>query len=205
MDITAQCGLHWNYFLALEEDLGRLARYVDLSEDNFHTHSIECARLLKDSCSETENVLKLATSISARGNFATCVAALDEADIRLLEAGCVTVRRAGLVLLPWTGLSRTSFPTWWAAHNKIKHGRAEHLGEANLGNALHALAGLFSALLLCFRRSQMREVMSAPQLFRADERLGMHCMTPEGPIIALDVQAQPQGNGSPHPSGFRVR
>lgn len=31
---------HWNYFIALEEDLDRLARYVDLSGLNDNTYSI---------------------------------------------------------------------------------------------------------------------------------------------------------------------
>ena len=37
---------HWNYFLAIEEDLENLSRYIDLREDNFGTYSIETAKIL---------------------------------------------------------------------------------------------------------------------------------------------------------------
>ncbi|MGN8112688.1 hypothetical protein ACTJLB_32365 [Paraburkholderia sp. 22098] len=50
--------VHWNYFLALEEDLDRLSRYVDLAEGNDATYSIEIARLFLGASSEVDVVLK---------------------------------------------------------------------------------------------------------------------------------------------------
>ena len=42
MAITQQPALlHWNYFLALEADLGTLSRFVELTANNFATYSIE--------------------------------------------------------------------------------------------------------------------------------------------------------------------
>ena len=38
--------LHWNYFLVIEEDLGRLSRYVEFNLANNKTYSIEMARIL---------------------------------------------------------------------------------------------------------------------------------------------------------------
>lgn len=37
--------LHWNYFLALELDVERLARFVEFTGSNFATYSIEMAHL----------------------------------------------------------------------------------------------------------------------------------------------------------------
>jgi hypothetical protein len=37
---------HWNYLLALDRDAALIARFVELSTDNFGTYSIELARLL---------------------------------------------------------------------------------------------------------------------------------------------------------------
>lgn len=184
-DATAQCGLHWDYFLALEEDLAQLSRYIELHEDNFATYSIECARLLGSSCAEVEAVLKLGAGLSTRDKFKRCFGELGE-DAQQLVESYTTVRRGGLVLFPWAQWSNTSGPDWWEANNQIKHGRSANYRQANLGHAVNALAGLFSALLVSFRRLDMSQVMPAPHLFRAHERLGLHCMTPEGPIIALD-------------------
>jgi len=66
--------IHWAYFLALEEDLHRLSRFVEISESNFSTHSIECARLLLASCSEAEVVLKLAAGIGRGRKLGDCFA-----------------------------------------------------------------------------------------------------------------------------------
>ena len=46
--------LHWNYFLSLESDLAYLARFVELTEQNFRTSSIEIAGLLQSACSEVD-------------------------------------------------------------------------------------------------------------------------------------------------------
>ena len=50
--------IHWNYFLALEEDLLRLSRFVEISSKNVRTYSLELAHLLLSSSSEIDVVLK---------------------------------------------------------------------------------------------------------------------------------------------------
>ena len=51
--------LHWNYFLALEADVCKLSRYIELQKDNYETYSIELVRILFAACSEIEVVMKL--------------------------------------------------------------------------------------------------------------------------------------------------
>lgn len=49
---------HWNYFLALESDLERVSRYVEFTQNNYTTYSLEMAHLLLAAGSEVEVVLK---------------------------------------------------------------------------------------------------------------------------------------------------
>src|SRR5436305_10590998 len=51
--------LHWNYFLALESDVVRLARFIEFRQDNFPTYSIELARVIMTAASEVDVVAKL--------------------------------------------------------------------------------------------------------------------------------------------------
>ncbi|RLD29371.1 MAG: hypothetical protein DRI75_03520 [Bacteroidetes bacterium] len=50
--------IYWNYFCALEEDLKKVSRYIEFTEDNLNTHSIELTHLLLSSCSEIDVILK---------------------------------------------------------------------------------------------------------------------------------------------------
>ncbi len=50
--------MHWNYFLSLEEDLHNLNRFVDFSEGNYSTFSLEMARILMAASAEVDVVLK---------------------------------------------------------------------------------------------------------------------------------------------------
>lgn len=55
--------LHWNYFLALESDVERLARFVEFTSNNFGTYSIEMAHLFLAAASEVDVVAKQLCSI----------------------------------------------------------------------------------------------------------------------------------------------
>ncbi len=37
---------HWNYFLAVEEDLNGVSRYIEFDNNNYKTYSLELARIL---------------------------------------------------------------------------------------------------------------------------------------------------------------
>ncbi|WP_411834565.1 hypothetical protein [Pseudoxanthomonas mexicana] len=176
--------IHWAYFLALEEDLYQLSRFVEISEANFSTHSIECTRLLLASCSEAEVVLKLAAGLGKSKSLGNCFELLGD-DAEKLVNGKVLVRRAGLEIQPWFGWAASGHPPWWRAHNAVKHDRSRSYTEANLQNALYSLAALFAAVLIYLRRKGVKAVFPAPRLLRASELLGSHCMTPDGAIISL--------------------
>ncbi|WP_313644573.1 hypothetical protein [Stenotrophomonas sp.] len=176
--------IHWAYFLALEEDLHRLSRFVEISESNFSAHSIECARLLLASCSEAEVVLKLAAGLGRSKKLGDCLAPLGE-DAGHLVSGKVLFRRSGLEIQPWRDWTSSQYPEWWTAHNGVKHDRSNHYKEANIKHVAYAVAGLFAALLLYLRRRGVRAVSPAPRLLRISDHLGSHDMSSEGSIISL--------------------
>src|ERR1700690_2238117 len=50
--------LHWNYFLALEQDMTRTARYIEFHDENLAVFSIELAHLLFAAASEVDVLTK---------------------------------------------------------------------------------------------------------------------------------------------------
>lgn len=163
--------IHWAYFLTLEEDLHRLSRFIEISEGNFSTHSIECTRLLMASCSEAEVVLKLAAGLERGKYLKDCLAPLAD-DANLLLGGIVLVRRSGLEIQPWKGWTSQELPPWWSAHNAVKHDRSRNYQEANLKNALYALTGLFAAVLLYLRRNRVMGIDLTQRGIDGKARLG---------------------------------
>ena len=50
--------VHWNYYIALEQDLAKVSRFIEFSQENFDAYSIELAHLLIAASSEVDVVLK---------------------------------------------------------------------------------------------------------------------------------------------------
>jgi hypothetical protein len=55
---VSQSFIHWNYFIALENDLAQASRYIEFDKKNFKTYSIEMAHLLLASASEVDVIAK---------------------------------------------------------------------------------------------------------------------------------------------------
>lgn len=171
--IQSSTYIHWNYFIALEEDLDRLARYVDLAGQNDQTFSIEIARLFLSASSEVDVVLK---QLVKKHNPATTAGSIN-AYFPDINQHCpnflnfeVLVPRYGLTLNPWSNWSANSPPIWWQDHNKVKHHRDEHYEKANLKNCLNAVAGLFvSVLHLYSTEAENGELLLLPRLFNVGD------------------------------------
>jgi hypothetical protein len=160
---------HWNYFLALEEDLDRLSRYVDLVGNNDQTYSIEIARLFLGASSEVDVVLKqLAKKYNATSNASSINAYFSEISTHSPNFNDfeVQIPRYGLSLQPWTDWQANSPPIWWQDHNKVKHHRDQHFDRANLKNCLNSVAGLFVSVLHLYEEAAERaELLQLPRLF----------------------------------------
>ena len=55
--VSGKVKLHWNYFLALENDLAKTSRYIEFHEDNLQVFSIELAYLLFAAAPEVDVIL----------------------------------------------------------------------------------------------------------------------------------------------------
>ncbi len=159
--------LHWSYFLALEEDLERLSRFVDFSA-NDETYSLEIARLLLSSSSEVDVVLRQLSKIYVEDSLASNINAYfpivreHTDDFIKFE---VTLPRYGLTLQPWSNWEENEPPLWWQAHNKVKHHRHEHFTKASLKNCLIAVAALYISVLYLLKAQGVdEEALQIPRI-----------------------------------------
>lgn len=145
--------IHWDYVIALEDDLIRLSRFVDFSA-NDDTYSLEIARLLMTASAEADVVLKEICRASSPGTRVRTIGGYYPIVTAAHPSLCklpVMVPRYGLTFRPWSGWRENSAPIWWTANNKIKHERAAEFRRANLKNCLNAVTGLFAAVLYLYR------------------------------------------------------
>ena len=171
--------LHWNYFLALEADVERMARFVEFSRYNFGTYSIEIAHLLLAAASEVDVVAKqlcsLVDAAANPGNIEQYRTTLRR-HLPEIENSLVTIPRYGLTLEPWSNWRSDETPDWWRDHNKVKHQRGEHFPLANLQNVLNAMAGLFLLVLYYYRSVIVgRRIEPPPSLFTPAPELASVC------------------------------
>ena len=165
---------HWRYFLALEADLKEIGRYIEISPDNFSTYSIEIAHLYLAVGSEVDVVAKALSNQSApqstHENMDQYRGTLSRAHPKLHTLD-VFLPRYGLALLPWREWDEDKNPPWWRQYNAVKHRRDTEFKQANLENAVNALAGLF-ALVLYFYQPALYDMELEPmtELFELDRQ-----------------------------------
>lgn len=138
---------HWNYFLALENDLENLARYIEFTESNFNTYSIELAHLLFAASSEVDVIAKLLckklSPLKKVENINDYRGVLVEKLPELIQFQ-VFIPRYGLTMTPWDNWTNAENenPLWWRNYNQVKHQRDIHFDKATLKNVLNSLAAL---------------------------------------------------------------
>jgi hypothetical protein len=161
----------WNYLLALDDDIGRLARFLEPTKDNFASYSLELARILIVAASEVDVVSKGLCKKLDKNSKADNIEQYREAILSAhpkIKGAVVEMPRFGLTLNPWGQWERDVSPVWWTAYNKVKHHRNTHFFQANLENALNAIAGLFILLLFFYgNEAKNGDLNPAPVHFRA--------------------------------------
>ena len=165
--------IHWNFFIALEEDLDRLARYVDLSGQNDEAFSIVIARLFLSASAEVDVVLK---QLAVKHNAASTAGSIN-AYFSEITQHCpnfvgftVLVPRFCLTLNPWSDWTASTPPIWWQDHNKVKHHRHNHFDRATVKNCLNAVAALFVSVIHLHAEEAARgELLSLPRLFNVGD------------------------------------
>jgi hypothetical protein len=166
--------LHWNYFLALEDDLVRLSRFVEFTKANFKSYSVDMARIILTSTSEVDVVSKLlCKKINVKSKAERINQYRDEINTHFTEIRKFKVRipRYGLELKPWTNWSKNQTPYWWGDYNKIKHQRNDYFDKANLKTTLNSVAGLFILLLYLYKAdAESGNLCPSPSLFRVADK-----------------------------------
>lgn len=165
---------HWNYLLALENDLEKLSRYVEFDERNYECFSVEIARILLSAGAEADVVCKqLCRKLNKSSSAKNIHQYRDDIKQAYPEISDfeVLLTRYGLELKPWKNWKDIQgVPDWWTAHNKVKHHRDSEYHRANLKNAIDSVAGLFVVTLYFYKeKANLGELMPAPQLLRVSE------------------------------------
>ncbi|MCW5198378.1 hypothetical protein VU06_01360 [Desulfobulbus sp. F3] len=164
---------YWEYFLAIEQDLEKCSRFVDFSNSNYETNSIEFARIIMAASAEVDTVAKelcnLISPQSQAENILKYAGVILVKYPKLIEVE-VSIDRYNLKVQPWNGWSTSSSPTWWQGYNKIKHERTTHFNLANLKNAIHSVSGLLLLILYFFKEKNKGESgkiskFDSPKLF----------------------------------------
>jgi hypothetical protein len=150
---------HWDYFIALDEDLWTLRRYIAFEGANLGTYSIECHRIIQMAALETEAVLYQMCKLRSRnagdcqkspGRTRPFMELLEHLKGVLeehgLELGKIRVRYIGsLEVQPFPSSDPSALP-WWDAYTALKHRRHEALQKATLQHALQAVGALATAI-----------------------------------------------------------
>ena len=144
----------WEYFLALENDLVKCSRFVEFSQQNFKTYSIEFVRILLASASEFDVICKQIcklidpeTDTKNIMDYQVCIMS----EYSYFAGIEIEIPRYNLSLKPFEAWYESkSSPVWWQASNLVKHERNNHFAKANLENTLLSVAGLLSGLLYLF-------------------------------------------------------
>lgn len=145
---------HWNYFLALESDMLRATRYVEFSLQNKDVYSVEFAQILMSAASEVDVLAKLIVGKIAPTSKPRNIDDYRAAVMAQLPAFAdygVVVPRYGLRVQPWSSWKQAGNPAWWRSYNDVKHERDAYFHQANLENALSALAGLLVTVVQYYR------------------------------------------------------
>ncbi|MCE4302066.1 MULTISPECIES: hypothetical protein [Xanthomonas] len=183
--VQSQVPFHWAFFLALEDDLLRLSRYVEIAEDNMSTYSIEICRLLMSACAESDSVLRQIAwrqggyDLDDEGKAPTGapnkLAGYNPLVTQFapgLKDMRVDIPRFGLHLHPWESWTQAEAPKWWSAHNQIKHGRHVEFQAGSLRHCLNALAGLLVAVVHLHHDLAVSGLPGMPQLFVIPKEFG---------------------------------
>jgi hypothetical protein len=154
---------HWNYFLAIEKDLENISRYIEFSEDNLETYSIELTHILLSASSEVDVILKqicLLIDSSQTAKDIDRYRDLIKNKLSNLINEEISIDRFGISCKPWENWSGDQNPDWWRSYNNVKHRRHECFQEANLRNTINAVGALLIVVTYYYQLSFSKEINS---------------------------------------------
>lgn len=176
---------YWQHFLALEADFAATSRYVEFSQRNFATFSIEYSKLLLAIGSEVDVLCKIickrvdsTASTATIDDYRACLTAHSQ-----IASEQVLIRRHNLAFRPWDAWNRGTNPSWWRSYNNVKHQRDTCFPEANLENTANAISGLFALVLYCHQAEKSSEALEPYPILLGREREPGHLLLESGYIV----------------------
>jgi len=151
---------HWNYFLAIENDLEKLSRYIEFSESNLSTYSIELTHILLSASSEVDVIMKQICLLIHPGSTANNIndyRDLIKPNLESLINEEIHISRFNLNYKPWENWNGDTNPNWWRSYNNVKHQRNNHFNEANLQNTINAVGALLITVVYYYKLAFTRE------------------------------------------------
>jgi hypothetical protein len=168
--------IHWNYFIALERDLELISRYIEFTETNFATFSIELAHLIFAAASEVDVIAKLLckqVEPDKSPNKIYAYRKIIKKHFPEVLSAIIHIPRYGISFTPWVNWAEDINPDWWVSYNNVKHKRNESFSEATLQNALNAIGGLLIFTHQYYttefsRGRQLAELLPRPTLLQME-------------------------------------
>ncbi len=153
MKITGNSTHYWNYFLAIERDLENISRYIEFTDDNLDTYSIELARILLSASSEIDVIMKQLCGFlsSIRVKNIEDYHSVIKTHLNTFIEEEVSISRFGMSFKPWKEWATNQNPNWWKSYNNVKHQRNNHFNEANLINTINAVGALFLTVIYYYK------------------------------------------------------
>lgn len=151
---------HWNYFLAIEKDLENLSRYIEFSNANLGTYSIELTHILLSASSEVDVIMKQLCSLvvpTQAANNINDYKNIIQAHLQDFINEEICIDRFGLSYKPWKNWNGTQNPNWWRSYNNVKHQRNNHFNEANLQNTINAVGALLLTVVYYYKHAFSNE------------------------------------------------
>lgn len=152
--------LHWNYFLAIEEDLEKFSRYIEFSEQNIKTYSIELAHILLSASSEVDTIMKQICKLfdpNLKVRNIDGYRNVIQLNLSSLIDEEFSIDRFGLKYKPWERWNNDKNPDWWLKYTKVKHQRNEFFQEANLLNTINPVGALLIAEVYYYKLAFSKE------------------------------------------------
>jgi hypothetical protein len=183
---------NWNFYLSLDNDLLNLSRYIEFSENNYDTFSIEISRMLFAAGSEIDVIAKQLCKILEAGSTPSRINQYRDVvmhNIPRFASEKVFIDRYGLEFQPWSNWNEGKSPNWWLSYNHVKHQRDLYFKEANLKNVINSLGAL---LILNFYYSGIKLSQTKPEI-QIDEIF--YQVDYKSTIIQLDENYYPRSLG----------
>ena len=166
--------IHWNYFLALENDLENLSRYIEFVDANLQTYSIELAHLLLASSSEIDVVIKELCSLLSPNDKRENIDDYRKIIKNTLPAFInekIYINRYGISVKPWENWNEDINPNWWKSYNNVKHQRNLYFNEANLENTIRSTGALLVTTYYYYKKLFEQEVGAIVEPKKITEKL----------------------------------